>query len=296
MEPCLLESITDTINSNCQLSLSLLIANGVQGGDICQSYCIKDKEGLHTFFVKIQKASLLPIFIAEYNSLLKIKKSKIIRSPKPIGYGAQGSSSFLILEFLSFSTTHNDAQLGKQLASLHKHSYHREFGFFEDNFIGTIPQSNSRSNNWLYFWIHQRLLPQLELAYKKGFSTHLKPFQTELLNASKQLLEHHKPTPSLVHGDLWGGNKAFLTDGTPVIFDPASYYGDREVDIAMSRLFGGFSDSFYTAYNKEWTLPKDSKERLPLYNLYHQLNHLNLFGSTYLNDCIHAIERLITSP
>ncbi|MGH1439176.1 MAG: fructosamine kinase family protein [Cellvibrionaceae bacterium] len=297
MDASLLKSITEKINSSCQLSLPLLIAEGVRGGDICDSYHLQDPNKQYHFFVKTHQKECEHLFKNEYNSLLAIQKTRTIRSPKAITFGTHAASSFLVLEHLLFSHQDNNKLLGQQLACLHKSkkttSPHFKFGFFENNFIGTTPQLNTPSDDWSHFWIHQRLQPQIELAYQNGFKQQLQPLENSLFEASETLLKNHQPTSSLLHGDLWGGNKAFLTDGTPVIFDPACYYGDRETDIAMTRLFGGFSEAFYSNYNKEWPLPEGSQKREPLYNLYHQLNHLNLFGSGYLDTCINTIQNLV---
>ena len=146
------------------------------------------------------------------------------------------------------------------------------------------------------FFLEYRIKPQLRFAYQKGFSSVLKKHEQQLLDMAAKLLVNHRPQASLVHGDLWSGNKGFLNDSTPIIFDPACYYGDREVDIAMTHLFGGFGDDFYRGYysiwDSVWPLDSNYKKRIRLYNLYHQLNHLNLFGSSYLSTCIATIESL----
>lgn len=296
MDASLLKSITEKINSSCLLSLPLLIAKGVQGGDICNSYHLQDTSKQHHFFVKTHQRQFEALFKNEYNSLLAIQNTQTIRSPKAIAFGTHADSSFLVLEHVLFSKKTNDALLGQQLARLHKskkgHIIDFKFGFYENNFIGTTPQLNTPSNDWSHFWISQRLQPQIDLACQNGFKHKLKPLANSLFQTSEKLLRDHKPHSSLLHGDLWGGNKAFLKDGTPVIFDPASYYGDRETDIAMTQLFGGFGHEFYSAYNQEWPLPEDYGKRAPLYNLYHQLNHLNLFGSSYLDTCVNTIQKL----
>lgn len=287
----LLKILTEHINRACKLSLPELVATPVQGGDICRSYRLYDKQERHVFFVKTQQQEFLDVFKCEYNNLVEIANSNTILSPKTIAYGKDNNTSFLILEYLNFSNENNDALLGKQLARLHRNT-HSQFGFFENNFIGTTPQHNQYSNNWAEFWIEQRLQTQLQLAYKNGFAEQLQATEKLLIESCARLLEVHKPSPSLVHGDLWGGNKAFLSKDKPVIFDPACYYGDREVDIAMTQLFGGFNKAFYSAYNQEWPLGSNYQQRAILYNLYHQLNHLNLFGSIYLQSCLSAINTL----
>jgi len=157
------------------------------------------------------------------------------------------------------------------LAQLHRATGPR-FGWERDNFIGPTPQHNGWSDDWRDFFLEKRLKPQFELARTNGFSLEM---------PSLSLLDNHRPQPSLLHGDLWSGNAGF-SNGQPVIFDPSVYYGDREADLAMTELFGGFPDEFYSAYRKEFPVEGGYEKRKHLYNLYHLLNHLNIFGGGYL--------------
>ena len=159
------------------------------------------------------------------------------------------------------------------LASVHRHQADR-FGWQRDNYIGSTPQQNGWRESWIAFWRERRLEPQIALARANGYRIEVPPVW--------RLLEGHEPAPSLLHGDLWSGNAAFLPDGAPVLFDPAVYYGDREADLAMTELFGGFPREFYSSYRKIYPLDAGYEKRKHLYNLYHLLNHLNLFGSGYL--------------
>jgi len=167
-----------------------------------------------------------------------------------------------------------------------------QYGWYQDNIIGSTPQSNQQHSDWLSFWREERLLPQFKMLYDKGYKNQLQPLSEQLLNKLDDFLAHHNPPASLLHGDLWSGNYAFDQHGRPVIFDPALYYGDREADLAMTELFGGFSPDFYQAYNDAWPLESDYKQRKTLYNLYHILNHANLFGTSYLNQAIGMMQRL----
>lgn len=291
MKAELLKAITQALEESLTISLPGLNASPVAGGDICQSYLLQSGTQ-YRFFVKTHKATFSALFSAEQRSLLEIAKSQSIATATPLATGSGGDNAFLVLEYLDFSNQSNEKQLGKQLAHMHRFT-HTQFGFFENNFIGTTPQANQWTTSWSEFWLTRRLQPQLTLAYKKGFRSALEPLEAPALAAAKTLLEKHQPDASLVHGDLWGGNKACLRNSNPVIFDPACYYGDREVDIAMTRLFGGFDASFYAAYEETWPLPAGTQERQNLYNLYHQLNHLNLFGASYLDSCLHSLHRLI---
>ena len=169
----------------------------------------------------------------------------------------------------------------------------KAFGFMQDNFIGTTPQPNGWKNTWIDFWGEQRLGFQLRLAAENGYSGQLQSLGEKLLDVLPDFFDGYIPQPSLLHGDLWSGNHAFLADGTPTVFDPASYYGDRECDLAMTELFGGFPASFYDAYRAEWPLHEDYKTRRDLYNLYHILNHANLFGGGYARQAEQMMQSLL---
>jgi fructosamine-3-kinase len=182
------------------------------------------------------------------------------------------------------------AALGKGLAALHRHTadlhcWHR------DKTIGLTPQHNPRSEDWVAFFRTQRLKFQLDLAARNGYAGELCDRGNRLAERLGDLFESYHPTPSLLHGDLWAGNWA-VADGVPVIFDPAVYIGDRATDIAMTRLFGGFGGAFYRAYERAWPLAPGNAQRLELYKLYHVLNHLDLFGSAYLDQALSILRRL----
>ena len=179
-------------------------------------------------------------------------------------------SDFIVLEQLDLKRNGDWAALAQLLAKLHRTTGPR-FGWHRDNWIGATPQINDWRDDWATFFQECRLRPQLELARQNGFS----------FSVPADLLKDHRPQPSLLHGDLWSGNAGFIEEG-PVIFDPAVYYGDREADIAMTELFGGFPARFYDAYNEALPLPDGYETRKHLYNLYHLLNHLNIFGAGYL--------------
>jgi protein-ribulosamine 3-kinase len=176
---------------------------------------------------------------------------------------------FILLEQLELRRNGDWAALARMLAKLHRTTGPR-FGWHRDNWIGATPQSNAWCDDWSEFWQERRIRPQLERARKNGFVLPEPP-----------RLKDHAPIPSLLHGDLWSGNAGFIDEG-PVIFDPAVYYGDREADLAMTELFGGFPARFYDAYNQAFPLDEGYERRKPLYNLYHLLNHLNIFGEGYL--------------
>jgi fructosamine-3-kinase len=198
-----------------------------------------------------------------------------------------------VLEYLELggSSRVSDRLLGQQLAYLHQHTQ-PYFGWHRDNTIGSTTQINQQSHDWLKFWQEQRLGFQLQLAAKNGYGGRLQA-SGERLGSELAVFFNHTPTPSLLHGDLWSGNAATDKQGNPVIFDPACYYGDREADLAMTELFGGFSGDFYAAYQDVWALHEDYRVRKSLYNLYHILNHLNLFGGGYLRQAENMITGLL---
>lgn len=260
------------------------------GGDINRAALIRD--GNTEWFLKYHQFAPDGMFAAEAQALIKVSATGCIRVPSPIAHGRHGDTSWLVLEFLELTHTGPAELLGEQLAALH-HITSDQHGWTRDNYIGSTPQCNTRCNDWVEFWRESRLRPQLELAQAEGYGNRLLPKGERLLEVLDHLLDGHQPVASLLHGDLWSGNKAFSTNGRPVIFDPASYYGDRETDIAMTELFGGFGPEFYTAYEAHFPLANGYPVRRELYNLYHMLNHLNLFGGGYISRCEHMIESLL---
>jgi len=222
------------------------------------------------------------MFEAEADGLRELKKAGAVRVPEIIGCGIDGGRSFLAIERLSLQRP--DVQIersfGEQLAELHRHTADR-FGWFRDNTIGVTPQVNTRTDDWLSFFRKHRLEYQLDLAAANGYSSEIAEAGSRLASQLEKLFDDYEPAASLLHGDLWAGNWG-CADGVPVIFDPAVYYGDRESDIAMTMLFGGFGRAFYEAYKANWPLEPGHEQRLKLYQLYHVLNHVNIFGRSYL--------------
>jgi fructosamine-3-kinase len=263
----------------------------VGGGDISAAWCVETDGG--NVFLKTGPASSYDMFSAEAEGLEALAASSVIRVPEVVACGASGDTSFVALEWLDLGRTnrHAEARLGEQLAALHR-STSEAFGWHRDNTIGLTPQHNDRSDDWVDFFREHRLGFQLRLAADNGFTGTLQEQGARLLKRLPLFFEDYSPEASLLHGDLWGGNWA-CCDGEPVIFDPAVYYGDRETDLAMTRLFGGFGRAFYDAYESAWPLAPGHRERNDLYQLYHVLNHLNLFGSGYLGRAQDLIQRLL---
>jgi len=245
------------------------------------------------YFVKLNDASRLEMFEAESAGLQEIASSGSIRVPKPVVSGSADGQSFLVLEFLDLGRSHraSDVALGRNLANLHRHTASR-FGWRRNNTIGATPQINTETQDWVVFFREHRLRFQLDLVARRG-ARRLHEQGEALLEVLPRYFADYHPTPSLLHGDLWGGNHGALRDGTPVVFDPAVYYGDREADIAMTELFGGFGQEFYSAYNAAWPLDPGFAIRKHLYNLYHVLNHYNLFGGGYADQASGLIARLL---
>lgn len=259
------------------------------GGCINNAAVLSD--GDRDYFVKSNTAARLDIFEAEADGLLGLAATQALRVPEPICWGQTGALSYLVLERLELRGNADGTEMGRRLADLHR-SVAERFGWRRDNYIGTTPQRNPGSWDWAGFFRDQRLGYQLELAIRNGHARTLAARGERLMGEIHALLDH-SPAPSLLHGDLWVGNLGYLPDGTPAVFDPAVYYGDREADLAMSELFGGFGRDFHAAYREAWPLDPGYDTRKVLYNLYHVLNHVNLFGAGYLGQAGRMIDGLL---
>jgi len=262
----------------------------VSGGCINSGYALSD--GDRTYFVKLNQAAQLAMFEAEAAGLREMVATQAIRVPQPIAWGTAGNSAYLVLEWLDLGQGRSSAwrDMGRQLAKLHNTTAKDGFGWQMNNTIGSTPQPNPWTESWVEFWRKERLGFQFHLAQRRG--GHF-PQQEQLLAALPTLLAGHDPQPALVHGDLWSGNAAVSQTGEPVIFDPATYYGDREVDLAMTELFGGFPAEFYQGYTEIYALDSGYQHRKILYNLYHILNHFNLFGGSYASQANRMITQLL---
>lgn len=264
----------------------------VSGGCINQTLKLTDTNEKH-WFIKTNSPSLLNMFTAEAEGLNEIYNSHSIRTPRVICYGTTDEFSYLVLEHIPLRSQTNQTEAGKQLAQMHQ-THASQFGWKQDNTIGSTPQSNQLNSDWVSFWKNERLLFQLKLAKNKGYQT--KAYEAGLVLADNlpAFFTGYRPQASLLQGDLWGGNCASDATGNPVIYDPAVYFGDRETDIAMTELFGGFSAEFYVAYNAHNHLDSDYKIRRNLYNLYHILNHFNLFGGGYASQAANMTQQLLS--
>lgn len=231
---------------------------------------------------------------AEIDGLAALRAAQAVRVPDSFGISlTPAGEACLELEYLAIRPLDrgSGARLGTQLAELHRHAGDA-YGWPRDNFIGDTPQSNQTHLTWAGFFAAERLRPQLARASGNGMERTLRDKGERIAENLGAFFLDYRPGPSLLHGDLWSGNAAQLADGTPVIFDPAVYRGDREADLAMAELFGGFPESFYAAYRAAWPLDSGYETRKTLYNLYHVLNHFNLFGAGYLSQSRRMIEKL----
>lgn len=283
--------VASAIHDATQCPFQVRGATPVGGGSINEAYRLEGTDGT-CYFVKLNDSRHLDMFVAEAAGLEAIAATNTIRVPRPVAHGNSGKQSYLVLEHLELGTRGNAKLLGEQLAALHL--YHgTDFGFAQDNFIGTTRQPNSWTKDWVTFWREHRLGFQLRLAEENGYGGQLQSLGEKLMDALPAIFANHTPLPSLLHGDLWSGNHAFLADGTPTIFDPAVYYGDRECDLAMTELFGGYPADFYAAYRAVYSLDPGYATRRELYNLYHILNHANLFGGGYARQAEQMMQRLL---
>lgn len=264
----------------------------VGGGCISRAARVKTRDG-RRFFVKLSDATRLPMFIAEVDGLHELARAQVLRVPAPICVGATGEQAYLVLEHLDLGGDMAQAaeRLAIGLAAMHRVTQSR-FGWRRDNTIGATPQPNDYCDDWIEFWRERRLRHQFALAAQHGAPSLLQQGEA-LLDRLPALFDGYRPSASLLHGDLWAGNVAATPDGESVIFDPAVYYGDREADLAMTELFGGFSPRFQHAYRDAWPLDPGYATRKTLYNLYHVVNHFNLFGGGYLAQAERMIQQLL---
>lgn len=260
------------------------------GGCINQAFRLSDAK--RSFFVKTNDATRLPMFEAEAAGLEEILATRSLRAPRPVCYGTSDGAAWLVLEYLELGGGGSGAEMGRQLAKMHRATATR-FGWTRDNTIGSTPQPNAWAESWIDFFRDRRLGHQLELAAQKGFGGALQRKGERLRAGLDGFFPAYRPVPSLLHGDLWGGNAAYTRSGEAVVFDPAVYYGDREADLAMTELFGGFGADFYSAYREAWPLDAGYDVRKTLYNLYHILNHAYLFGGGYVGQAQSMMDRLL---
>lgn len=287
-----LEDVAAAIAGATGIPFGPCSASPVGGGSIHRAWRLHD--GVRHYFVKTNDLAAAPMFAAEAQGLQALSAAGAVRTPTFIVRGSTETQAFLVLEYLDLAglDQKGGAVLGAALARLHRTSG-EAFGWPEDNFIGATLQCNATHASWPHFFGDRRLRPQLRMALKNGMDKTLVAKGEAVIERCAGFFIDYRPELSLLHGDLWSGNAAQCADGAPAIFDPACYYGDRETDIAMAELFGGFPGSFHAAYRTAWPLDPGYETRKPLYNLYHVLNHFNLFGNAYLGQAQRMIEGLL---
>jgi len=264
----------------------------VGGGCINSTWRVQD--GKRGYFIKTNRSDCLDMFEAEAEGLRELHAAAAVRVPEPVCCGLAGGQAYIVMELIPTGPAGADSleRFGRELAAMHRVSRGR-YGWHRDNTIGSTHQPNGEHHDWIGFWRDRRLGYQLELAAGNGASTGFLRKGERLMADFPALMDGHDPQPSLLHGDLWGGNFATTRDGEPVIFDPAVYFGDREADLAMTELFGGFGSRFYAAYDEAWPRDPGYEVRCTLYNLYHIINHFNMFGGGYGGQAERMMDRLL---
>lgn len=264
----------------------------VSGGSINEAYCLHTNAGL--YMLKLNSRAAYPgMFAREDEGLKAIADTRTIAVPDVILQSEFEDQSFLLMEWIAGRRPTDKAfeQLGHQLAEMHRHT-NETFGFGHDNYIGSLKQNNKTHYTWAEFFVMERLQPMLKAAVQnKMFNKSDVQLFEKLFNRLTELFDEERP--SFLHGDLWGGNYLINNDEKPYLIDPAVYYGHREADIAMTALFGGFSDVFYHAYLETFPLQSGWRKRLDLWNLYPLLVHVNLFGGSYVSQVRGVLEKYI---
>ena len=299
-QPQLLKAIENTIalREEPQSSLSPIRPcfidsfKRISGGCISSTALIKLNDG-RQYFVKSSHHDLA-MYEAEQDGLEAIRATQTIRVPKVIGTGStQSGSSYLILEAIETkkSDSVSEVELARSLAQMHRQTQATRFGYPQSNFIGSTIQVNTWSNDWQTFFVECRLRPQLIMAQNQALTTPLfNRYAERTLSRIGDFLDDSS-VPVLIHGDLWAGNVIAVAGGLPVLIDPAVSYSDRESEFGMTTLFGAFGDEFYKAYDECWPLLDGWQERVKIYQLYHLLNHLNLFGPSYFESCMNTLRQ-----
>lgn len=293
LDPTLRAAIAATVGATTGRPFAVEDARPAGGGCIHRAWTVTG--GGRRYFVKTNARAAAAMFAAEADGLDALAAAGAIRVPKEVGAGETVDHAFLVLEHLELHGLDRagGVALGEALAVLHRPADpDAPYGWPRDNFIGATPQSNQSHRTWAGFFAEERLRPQLARAAGRGMERALCAQGEKLAERVAAFFVDYRPQPSLLHGDLWSGNAAQLADGTPVVFDPAVHRGDREADLAMAELFGGFPESFYAAYRMAWPLDAGYETRKTLYNLYHVLNHFNLFGGGYLGQARRMIGKL----
>jgi len=286
--------LPDAIVAVCERKLkqSIRRSRSVSGGSINQAFRLETKRG--AFFLKLNHGGTAKRMLAtEARGLQALRSAQAIRIPEVLAQGEAAGYAYLLLEMVEPGPRDRAfwQRFGEELAALHRCS-DEQFGWPEDNFIGSLPQPNGRHDSWASFYQSQRLQPQLDMALEANALWPAAPAQFEQLFQRLPELCPEEP-PALAHGDLWGGNFLSAANGDPVLIDPAVSYAHREMDLGMSKLFGGFAPAFYEAYQANYPSESGWESRLDLYQLYYLLVHVNLFGGGYVSSTRSVVERYL---
>lgn len=288
-------SLSSAIADHCGRDVTITKKTPVSGGDINEAYALLLSDGTKVF-MKANRKENLDFFRAEREGLEAIRSTGTITTPRILCCGTDDDKAFLLMEFAE-SKRRNEGffrRLGQRLAAMHQADAGRfvnggKYGFLRDNYIGSGAQKNEPRDSWILFFRECRLMPQFARAERYFSESDHARIERLLTNLPNLLIEPKQP--SLLHGDLWGGNTMAGSDGEAWLIDPAAYVGCHEADLAMTELFGGFPQEFYTAYSERLPLQPGYADRRDLYNLYHLLNHLNLFGAGYLSSVLGILRK-----
>ncbi len=285
------QPVTELIGSHSGCRPQVESVTPVGGGCINSTYKLT-MANRKAYFVKRNTIALLAMFEAELLGLQSLARTQSVRVPSPIGTCHSQEHSFLVMNWISpgASSKSTHETLGRELAAMHRFESATDFGYELDNFIGSTPQQNRWNSSWKTFFLRQRLEPQLRIAKSNGYGTHFRSPDKLLTNI--EVLLNESPKPSLIHGDLWSGNFMVDTQGNPILIDPAPYWSDREAEFGIVTMFGGFEKCFFDAYHETCPFESGFEQRLLAYQLYHYLNHLNLFGGAYLGQVQKIIAKI----
>ncbi len=271
-------------------------AESLGGGCISQARCITLVDG-RRFFLKSNTDPLPGMFEREAEGLAALGNPQALRVPAVLGTGGGlgACAPFIVLEMIETGRRADDfsENFGRGLAQLHRKATAERHGFGADNYIGATPQPNPWCDDWVTFWREHRLGFQLKLAYDRGYGLAIGSAGKKMCDRLDEWIGEPAEPPALCHGDLWSGNCLVDKSGQAVLIDPAAYYGRREADLSMTTMFGGFDGRFYAAYREVWPLADGHEDRMQIYQLYHHLNHLNLFGGGYLGGCESILRRFV---
>lgn len=290
------EKVAQAISDATEALFEVTRVDAVSGGCIHTAVKVAGEMAgeKHTYFAKVNEADRRAMFVAEAEGLGALRAAGALAVPEVVTHGCDDEHAWLVLQWLELVPLdeHSAANLGVALAAQHRKPQ-QHFGWDHDNFIGASAQANGWSDDWLAFWRAKRLVAQLRLAERNRQPSRMIDRGERLADDCGAFFRTYTPEKSLLHGDLWSGNAAATEGNIPVVFDPAVYVGDREADVAMTELFGGFPADFLAAYGAAWALDDGYRVRRGFYNLYHVLNHANLFAGAYVRQAEQSIERLL---